>query len=323
MRKVVNRLCRTLAIVLVLVNSQINVFAEISSNRLLNPSFEDGINNWEITSDFKEPHEHDKVEVNTDMPNTGNKSLHFYGKNDFEFTISQEVRGLAEGYYRVAVWSEGAEDIRGHVSVTIKTTDQSIMLNSFENRGWQEWQEVVSEEIAVSGGSCVVSINVKGNAGYWGHIDDITLVKTKAFIDEEQDIVSAEQQKVSTIINEHPSMPDKVRVIYATGDDGIAIVVWDNIDAQEYGRLGTFTVNGTIEGTDITCYATITVDYRSFDLNQDGEINLIDLAELSYYYGKSKIHMTQTQWDKISYIDLNNDNEINFQDLKLLSNKIR
>ncbi len=323
MRKRTNRLLKIVVVVLVLCNLQGYAFAETYNNKLHNPSFEDGINNWEIIKKFVEPHVDDIVGVDKDMPNKGEKSLHFYAKNDFEFTISQEVIDLHDGYYKVIVWSEGANNIDGSVSVSIKTTDQSIVLGHAENEGWQNWREIVSDEILIDSGKCVVDITVKGAAGYWGHIDDVALVKTRSLIDEERIIISAEAQKINTLINESPVMPDKVRVTYDNDVMGVSGVTWNNIAASSYAQLGEFVVSGKIDGTDIVCDAIVIVGYRSLDLNQDKKTNIIDLAELSYYYGKSKIHMTQTQWDGIKYIDINNDNEINIQDLKIMSNKIR
>ena len=322
MKKIASRLSKILVMCLILGSLQITVFAEVPGNVLLNSGFEDGLDNWEVTKNFSEEHEYDKVASDGELPRTGSYSLNYYGENKFEFTISQEVNDLPNGLYTLTLYSEGAADKEGIVDVSVKTTDQSIVLNSFENDGWKEWKEVVSKDIVVDGGKCLVNISVKGDAGYWGHIDDITLVKTGSLPGEEQIIVSAKSQSVDTMINERPNMPSKVEVIYDNDETGTASVIWDDIPASAYTKLGTFVVNGTIEDSDIICQATVTVDYRSLDLNQDGEINLVDLAEVSYYYGKAKIHMTQTQWEGIRYVDINNDNEINMQDLKLISYKI-
>ena len=322
MKKIASRLSKILVIGLIIGNIQVATFAGVPGNVLLNSGFEDGLNNWEVTKNFSEPHEDDKIVSDDKEPKTGCCSLNYYGKDEFEFTVSQEVSNLSNGLYTLTVYSEGANDIEANINVSVKTTDQSIVLNSFKNNGWQQWKEVISEDIVVDEGKCLVSINVKGAAGYWGHIDDITLIKTGSLPGVEQIIVSAESKRVNTVINEHPSMPDKVGVTYNNDETGTATVIWDEIPASAYAKLGTFAVNGTIEGTDIDCYAMVTVDYRSLDLNKDGKIDLADLAEVSYYYGKSKIHMTQTQWEQIKYVDINNDNEINMKDLKFISNKI-
>ncbi len=323
MKKITRELSKLLVLGLVLASLQVTAFAQVPGNVLLNSSFEDDLNNWEVKTSFTEPHGDDKVISDDKEPKTGAHSLNYYGQSNFEFTLSQEVTGLSNGHYKLTVWSEGASDIEGSINLSIKTTDQSIVLDTFQNDGWRQWKQVISENIIVNSGTCLVSINVSGAGGYWGHIDDIILVKTGPLPGEEQIIVSAKSQKIDAIINEQPSMPDKVTVTYVSGETGTAPVIWDEVPGSAYGKLGTFVVNGTVKGTDFNCQATVTVGYRSLDLNKDGAVDLIDLAELSYYYGESKIHMTQDQWNKISYVDINNDNEINMLDLKLVSSKIK
>lgn len=57
----------------------------------------------------------------------------------------------------------------------------------------------------------------------------------------------------------------------------------------------------------------------SADLNNDGSINVGDLAIVAYYYGKDS---TDPEWEKIKKVDMNRDNKIDIMDLAYLATKI-
>lgn len=64
---------------------------------------------------------------------------------------------------------------------------------------------------------------------------------------------------VSTFRGTAPSLPARVIAVYNDGGQASLPVTWDAIDPASYGTVGTFTVEGTVEGTDKRPVATVTV----------------------------------------------------------------
>ena len=59
--------------------------------------------------------------------------------------------------------------------------------------------------------------------------------------------------------SETPALPDTVQAYYTDGSIRDVSVAWDNIDASQLQKLHTFTVYGTVSGTDLRAQAEITV----------------------------------------------------------------
>ena len=65
-------------------------------------------------------------------------------------------------------------------------------------------------------------------------------------------IVSVEEVSVTTPIAEAPQLPESVRTYDSNGHVSSAKVTWDTIRSEQYAKEGVFTVNGRIEGTQLT-----------------------------------------------------------------------
>ena len=65
-------------------------------------------------------------------------------------------------------------------------------------------------------------------------------------------IVSVEEVSVTTPIAEAPQLPESVRTYDSNGHVSSAKVTWDAIDPEQYAKEGVFTVNGRLEGTQLT-----------------------------------------------------------------------
>ena len=65
-------------------------------------------------------------------------------------------------------------------------------------------------------------------------------------------IVSVEEVSVTTPIAEAPQLPESVRTYDSNGHVSSAKVVWDAIRPEQYAKEGVFTVNGRLEGTQLT-----------------------------------------------------------------------
>ena len=65
-------------------------------------------------------------------------------------------------------------------------------------------------------------------------------------------IVSVEEVSVTTPIAEAPQLPESVRTYDSNGHVSSAKVTWDAIQSEKYSKEGVFTVNGRLEGTQLT-----------------------------------------------------------------------
>lgn len=65
-------------------------------------------------------------------------------------------------------------------------------------------------------------------------------------------IVSVEEVSVTTPIAEAPQLPESVRTYDSNGHVSAAKVTWDTIRSEQYAKEGVFTVNGRLEGTQLT-----------------------------------------------------------------------
>lgn len=65
-------------------------------------------------------------------------------------------------------------------------------------------------------------------------------------------IVSVEEVSVTTPIAEAPQLPESVRTYDSNGHVSSAKVTWDTIQSEQYAKEGVFTVNGRLEGTQLT-----------------------------------------------------------------------
>ena len=65
-------------------------------------------------------------------------------------------------------------------------------------------------------------------------------------------IVSVEEVSVTTPIAEAPQLPESVRTYDSNGHVSSAKVTWDTIRPEQYAKEGVFTVDGRLEGTQLT-----------------------------------------------------------------------
>ena len=65
-------------------------------------------------------------------------------------------------------------------------------------------------------------------------------------------IISVEEVSVTTPISEAPKLPESVRTYDSNGQVSSAKVAWDVISPDQYAKEGNFTVNGRLEGSQLT-----------------------------------------------------------------------
>jgi|GEM_PF-50051 len=65
---------------------------------------------------------------------------------------------------------------------------------------------------------------------------------------------------VTTRVGIPPILPPSVNATYTDGTSSSVAVVWDNIPAENYASINTFTVKGTVEGAAMKVEAAVTVE---------------------------------------------------------------
>ena len=94
-----------------------------------------------------------------------------------------------------------------------------------------------------------------GQGNFW--FDNIRLLKDDTTITSK--ITQVEEIEVNTTSGTAPILPATVNAVYNTGESEARAVTWDEVDPSDYATQGTFTVNGTVTGLDISAKAIVTV----------------------------------------------------------------
>ena len=99
-----------------------------------------------------------------------------------------------------------------------------------------------------------------------------TSIKAKCTVKvtDPKEIVAIKASEISTKVNSVPTLPKTVTVTYADKTTGTADVTWETIDSAALSKAGTFTIKGTVKGTNLTAECKITVKKGS---NGDTEKN--------------------------------------------------
>ena len=143
-------------------------------NRLVNPSFEDGVTSWQITESAA-----GTVGI-SDTPTDardGARSLHFWSNEAVVFTAEQTVTALPDGEYAFSLSAQG-DDIGDNAELKIyAVSDGKRYEQRFTPDGWRCWKVPMLEHIPCSSGVMQVGISVKAAAGAWGTIDCAELIK--------------------------------------------------------------------------------------------------------------------------------------------------
>ena len=72
-------------------------------------------------------------------------------------------------------------------------------------------------------------------------------------------IIRIDEVNVTTRVGTAPELPEEVTARYSDGSSRNVAVVWDEIDPSKYASAGTFTVEGTVKGTDKRAVAKVRV----------------------------------------------------------------
>lgn len=145
-------------------------------NLLTNSSFELDVEGWNITK--SDTIAGTSRNDNDGYPKSGAFSYHYWDDKNFTIDLQQTVTVAEAGTYVLSLYSQG-DDTTGSSFTAYVTDADGNVLNSVEwgNAGWAVWQTPVVEVTLEAGQTVNVGVTIKGNAGFWGTIDDVTFIK--------------------------------------------------------------------------------------------------------------------------------------------------
>ena len=86
-----------------------------------------------------------------------------------------------------------------------------------------------------------------------------TVASQKFNVLKKAEIISIDKVTAETVAGTAPVLPSVVTARYSDGSTGQLPVKWDAIDPSQYASAGTFTVEGTVAGTNIRAIAEVIV----------------------------------------------------------------
>lgn len=196
----------------------------------------------------------DKIDV--DIPE-GNKQLlirterigdSFWGScaiGDPYFYLNSPYEGKTlESFEEIAV-----QTVKG-----VKPTLPSMIKAKYEGVETLRLVRVTWDEIEESQYQAPGSFQVEGTV-------EGTQLRPVCTIDvKDKIIVGAENASAVTTIGTKPELPETVKVVYNDNKTGEETVTWDAMDENDWMKEGSFTVEGTVDGTTIKVVCRVRVD---------------------------------------------------------------
>jgi hypothetical protein len=132
------------------------------------------------------------------------------------------------------------------------TANQKWMLSTSGNQQYTFINAANGQLLEVGGASASENATVDvwtANAGK----NQSWIIEKAGIVDIEPASVVVTKKKIA------PEMPQEVTTIYGDGEKVQKAVKWEPIAPEQYDRESTFTVRGTVEGTEISAVANVTV----------------------------------------------------------------
>ena len=191
------------------------------------------------------------------------------------------IKGIYEqklvGYMTESIWTKPG--IKPELPSTIK----GILGDYTEIEVEVKWNEISSELYENEGKFTVEGIvegsNIKA-------ICEVVVSETKP---ENPMIVSFEEVIVETEAGIKPVLPKKVTAKLSDNTIARYNVIWDEISEDKYGNAGEFTVNGSVEGTDVKAICKVVVNGREDEIPEVERTNIAPDATPTAKYTNSDL----------------------------------
>ncbi len=257
---------------------------EQKDNLLDNPGFEDGDSGWKLENTTTG--EYAKFEVNGEMTRTGSYAAHWYSANAFQYTgLYAEYTAPETGSYVFTDWLAGEKtSYKTMISINGSAVkDDTGSVTSYDN-----WQESTVEFSAQKGDTIGIWIELNGEAGGYGSVDDCELYLKKQ--------ASVPSPSPEPTVSPAPQSPEPAN----TPDPGPSPEPTPTTDPETPPTL--VSIDDPIKG----------------DINEDRKVNASDLIVLlSYMQNTSSFSETEAKQADMDYNE-----KINIIDLLYLKERI-
>lgn len=136
-------------------------------NLVKNGNFENGdLNGWTVTGDTAAVNT-----VSSAGDARGKSAMHYWADKGFKFKATQSFTGLKDGKYTVSCWTQGGGG--EHYYTLFAETSAGAKSAVIADTGWNDWHQWVIRDVEVKDGKATIGIDMVGNAGNWGSIDDV------------------------------------------------------------------------------------------------------------------------------------------------------
>ncbi|WP_338024127.1 Ig-like domain-containing protein [Bifidobacterium saguinibicoloris] len=156
-------------------------------NLLANGGFENDLDSWTPTWNQKQGSVRVKAQNKANNLHEGKKSLDAWNASAMDFTMEQQVTGLAEGWYVFSGWLTGDTGKNDDIRLYAKSVDGSPLGDAVraelpgQVNGGYEWKNPTMQPVHVGeDGVVTVGFSVKQDGGGWAVLDDFSLVRVDA-----------------------------------------------------------------------------------------------------------------------------------------------
>ena len=245
---------------------------EQKDNLLDNPGFEDGSNGWKLENTTTG--EYAKFEVNGEMTRTGSYAAHWYSANAFQYTgLYAEYTAPETGSYVFTDWLAGEKtSYKTMISINGSAVkDDTGSVTSYDN-----WQESTVEFSAQKGDTIGIWIELNGEAGGYGSVDDcVFYLKKQASVPSPEPTVSPTPVSTEPTPSPEPTPsedPPTPSTPVSQSDPKKGDIDEDNkVNSSDLLLMLSYMQNETSLSENVTWYA---------DMDDNGKVNIIDLLLL-------------------------------------------
>ncbi|GAA0133310.1 hypothetical protein YSY43_01500 [Paenibacillus sp. YSY-4.3] len=156
--------------------AKVDIMVLAQENMLKNGGFESNdLSHWELSGTSAAG----KVENNAANAHSGSHAFNYWYGSPYAYQLKQAITDLPNGTYTLKAWASGGG---GETVLKLFAEDSAGMIRSADmvNKGWNNWEQYVIEDIEVKDGALTVGFEVEAPADIWGYFDDVELVLTAA-----------------------------------------------------------------------------------------------------------------------------------------------
>ncbi|WP_395244164.1 family 43 glycosylhydrolase [Agromyces sp. MMS24-K17] len=137
--------------------------------------------------------------------------------------------------------------------VKLEVTSATSVTGYFRKAATDAWTKLGTAPISAAAAPLDAGVFAAGNNGAGASV--ATFLDTRFSFE----VASVAATEVDTVAEHAPVLPATVTTMLVDGSTAERAVTWAAVEPAAYADLGTFTVSGVVEGTDLAAVATVTV----------------------------------------------------------------